>query len=342
MSHAITSTNGFNEMAFVGETPWHGLGQKLALGASLETWEEQAGMKWRVQRSKVRYATQRPEGNEPVVTREWGDRHVLFRSDTQAPLGLVSERYQVVQPRQVLAFFDGVARENGFTLETAGTLNGGRQYWAMAKTPLDFAIAGVDVIRARVLLSTSADGSMATQAKWVEERVVCANTLAIAHGEAGKAVRVKHSTKFDETRILMDMQMMERAWAQHTEEACVLATKRLTRQGALQLLINTIGDNEAFMAACTEHKGDVAKALEAQPNVRQMGEIISLFEGRARGADCITSAGTAWGLVNAATEYYDHVAGRAVDTRLHSAWFGKNDERKTSIYDEALKVAMAG
>ena len=57
MSHEITMTNGAAEMAYVGATPWHGLGNELAAGASIEEWQVAAGMAWKIKRSFVRYAT---------------------------------------------------------------------------------------------------------------------------------------------------------------------------------------------------------------------------------------------------------------------------------------------
>lgn len=332
MSHNITNVNGQNEMAFVGELPWHGLGQKLTADASLETWAREAGMAWKVQRSKVRYETDRA-GSAPRV---WDDRHVLFRSDTKAPLGLVSDRYQIVQPLDVLKFFADVAERNHLRLETAGTLGGGAKYWAMAKLDQELKIAGVDRLKFYVLLATSCDGSMNTVGKLTSTRVVCANTLHVALGEAGDAVRVRHSSKFDADAVRVDLGLVKEAIDEFETTAAQLATKRLTKQAAVSVLVSAIGDAEAFRVAL-DKKG-AAKAFEEQPNARVMAEILELYDGRALGSDLITSAGTAWGLVNAATQYFDHAAGRAQDSRLQSAWFGGNANRKQAIVAEALAL----
>lgn len=337
MAHAISfGMNGAAEMAFVGETPWHGLGARLQEGADLDTWAHAAGMEWKVQRSKVRYATATEQ--DITAMQEWPDRHVLFRSDSKAPLGVVSDGYKIVQPRQVLEFFAHVAEENKIQLHTAGVLNGGRQYWALAKTGQDFKLAGIDRVAGYVLLATSADGSLATTAKPTTVRVVCSNTLAMSMGDGHKAIRVKHSTHFNAQQVRIDLGMMGEGLAEFEQTAARLASKRLTKQAALQVLIRSIGDAEAFAEAFKEQQ-DFTLALAGQPNVRQMGEIIALFDGKGRGAQSITSAGTAWGLVNAATEYYDHFAGRGPDSRLQSAWFGVNDSRKSTILAEAIAEA---
>ena len=100
MAHELTiRKSGTAEMAYAGDTPWHGLGQQLAEGAPIETWLTAAGMDWRIQRSKVRYSTARDDAEGSQV---WDDQHVLFRSDTKAPLGIVSDGYKAVQPREVV------------------------------------------------------------------------------------------------------------------------------------------------------------------------------------------------------------------------------------------------
>ena len=83
--------NGKAEMAYVGETPWHGLGNVLKPGASLNTWIKEAGMDWSVDRHAVQFTV-----NNKLQT--WDDNHVLYRSDSRKPLAVVSDGYQIVQP----------------------------------------------------------------------------------------------------------------------------------------------------------------------------------------------------------------------------------------------------
>ena len=73
--------------------------------------------------------------------------------------------------------------------------------------------------------------------------------------------------------------------------------------------------------------------------MRPMADFIRLFDGDARGADLPSARGTAWGLVNAATEYTDHEAGRTPNSRLNSAWFGTGAARKAAIFEKALIMA---
>ena len=104
MAHELTiRADKTVEMAYVGSTPWNGLGAKLEEHAPISEWTKAAGMDWRVQRAKIRYATERTQN--PSQWSSVDDKHVLMRSDTKAPLGIVSNKYKVVQPAAVLEFF---------------------------------------------------------------------------------------------------------------------------------------------------------------------------------------------------------------------------------------------
>ena len=118
-------------MAYAGEKPWHGLGNKLAPRQSIDTWKQQAGMDWEIEASEVRYIS----GNNHVgVINAFPEQKVLYRSDTKAPLAVVSKRFQVVQPGEILEFYRDLTACNGFELETAGVLREGRKFWALART----------------------------------------------------------------------------------------------------------------------------------------------------------------------------------------------------------------
>ncbi len=98
--------------------------------------------------------------------------------------------------------------------------------------------------------------------------------------------------------------------------------------------MDAFGDPDQF--AIDNAKDGAEKAFEKQPYAKVMAEVMKKFQGEGRGADLLSSKGTAWGLVNAATEYFDHDAGRIQDRRLANAWFGKNKVKKESLIEIAL------
>ena len=174
MSHLIET------MAYTGQTPWHQLGHALPKKQSIDVWAQAAGMQWKIQETPVRYLA---TGDADAVygeALEFPEQKVLYRSDTNAALSVVSQRYKVVQPQEVLEFYRDLSEVAGFELETAGVLKAGRRFWALARTGKSACLKGNDVVHSYLLLATSCDGTLATMAIPTSVRVVCNNTLAIA------------------------------------------------------------------------------------------------------------------------------------------------------------------
>jgi len=164
MAHELTiRADGRAEFAYTGAAAWHGLGQELPAGAPLETWRTAAGMDWTIRRSVARFFADEDTRADCFELCEVPGETVLFRSDTRAPLGIVSPDYEIVQPAQVLEFFRDLVAQHGMTLESAGTLFGGRRFFALAKLG-EQTIVGADNVGGYLLLCTSADGTMATEA----------------------------------------------------------------------------------------------------------------------------------------------------------------------------------
>ncbi len=184
-------------MAFTGATPWHGLGNHLSEQQPIHIWLKEAGMDWTIEQSDVLFNAD----NSALHIRPYADSKVLFRSDSLTPLSVVSNRYKVVQPHEVLNFYKDLVSAGGFELETAGVLKGGRKLWALAKTGHEARIKGNDRIKAYLLLATSCDGTLCTTAQFTSVRVVCNNTLQMATKQSAGAVKVPHSTKFDPQQV---------------------------------------------------------------------------------------------------------------------------------------------
>ena len=105
MAHMIDTTTGTAAIAYAGKTPWHGLGQALSADADITTWTHEAGLAYDVLESPVLFRT--AAASEPEAFK---GRKVLHRSDTGAPLAVVSDGYHVVQPAEVMGFFDNLVK----------------------------------------------------------------------------------------------------------------------------------------------------------------------------------------------------------------------------------------
>lgn len=321
MAHELTTReSGLVEFAYNAAhgQAWHGLGQAVAEAdvRDVDVWRAQAGLDWKVSRSRVRFG-------DGLNQRVWDDHHVLFRSDTKAPLGVVSSAYKVVQPRQVVEFFRDLVEAGGLTLSAMGSLQGGRRFWATAQIGEAAPVSVKDKIGGYVLLSTSADGSLATEARLTTVRVVCANTLAMARGEGKAAFRLSHRSVFDADRIKADMKLNQDAWLAFRRSVTKLANVEVARGEAEQLVARILAGSK-----------EQAAIEKVQASSRGYQKILDLFQGQGKGATLDGVYGTRWGLLNAVTEYTDHhVASRTAENRFISAQWGPNADLKSAAFD---------
>ena len=316
MAHEIQT------MAYVDALPWHGLGNKLTPNQPIEVWQNEAGMDWRINETEVLYSV---SGGDGLHLKSNPDNKVLFRSDTHSPLSVVSKRYKVVQPHDVLEFYRDLVSVGGFELETAGVLKGGKKLWALAKTGQETLLRGNDRVKAYLLLATSCDGSLCTTAQFTSVRVVCNNTLQLAVGDSGGAVKVPHSTEFDPQQVKQTLGLGLSSWESFVMDMRQLADRKINKFEAMNFLINVLGDRSA--------------PLNEQPNAKAIQNVFTLYSGEGTGSQLESASGTAFGLLNGVTEFVDrHRRARSADHRLDSAWFGPGAAIKDKAYQEALKM----
>ena len=333
MAHQIET------MAYVGATPWHGLGNQLTQQQPIEVWAQQAGMDWRIESSNVSYMAQNERGQSIIMP--YDEQRVLYRSDTHAPLSVVSQRYQEVQPAEILEFYRDLTEQSGFALETAGVLKGGKKFWALARTGQTTALKGKDVSNGYVLLATACDGTLATTAQFTSIRVVCNNTLAIALNEVkGKSshatsaigtptnsgiVKVPHNTKFDAALVKQQLGISVSAWDEYIYRLNLLSDRKVKAVEVDRFLWSV------FNEGSSQGGGSF--------NERAMNKCKTLFEGHGRGATLASARGTAFGLLNSITEFIDHERrARSTDHRLDSAWFGTGASIKQRALDLSLSM----
>lgn len=341
MAHQI------EQIAYVGETPWHGLGNQLSPNQSLEVWAQQAGMDWRIESSNVSYMAQNERDQSIIMPFE--EQRVLYRSDTHAPLSVVSQRYQEVQPKEILEFYRDLTEQSGFELETAGVLKGGKKFWALARTGQSTALKGKDVSNGYILLATACDGTLATTAQFTSIRVVCNNTLAIAlRGQSSSAgvVKVPHSTKFDAEKVKQQLGISVRAWDEHMYEMKQLTQRKVSQQEAkayFDAVFNnstmSISDPEENIIQFYRNVAQQTQEKKPEPNGRAMNKALEMFNGQGRGADLSSAKDTAYGLLCSITEFVDHERrAMSTDHRLDSAWFGAGAGLKQRGLEQALSL----
>ena len=168
-------------MFSVRETPWHGLGRIVMDAPASREALELAGLDWQVESRNI-YS-----GTGAMIP---GYR-ANVRSTDEAVLGVVSDRYRIVQNEEAFQFTDDLLGE-GVTYETAGSLQGGKKVWMLAKLPEKYIIAG-DEVTPYLVFFNSHDGSSGVKVAMTPVRVVCQNTLNLALGTAKRIWTARHT-----------------------------------------------------------------------------------------------------------------------------------------------------
>jgi len=317
-------------MAYVGETPWHGLGNQLLPKQSIEVWAKQAGMGWNIESAEVRFVAGVTGATGSLgAIHAFPEQRVLYRSDTKAPLSVVSSRYQIVQPREILEFYRDLTEVGGFELETAGVLKEGKKLWALARTGQSATLKGRDTVNGYLLLATACDGSLATTAQFTSVRVVCNNTLAIALSDGTGTVKVPHRSQFDAQAVKRQLGIAVSSWDAFMVRMKALSERKVSDAVAEKFLRRVL----TYSSTNTAERDAVAV------NERAMKAVGQLYAGQGMGAGLSSASGTAWGLLNAVTEYCDHHRrARSEDHRRDAAWFGAGATLKQKAWDEAMKL----
>ena len=320
MAHELVVVNGKAAMAFVGETPWHGLGQELTDNASIETWKQEAGFDWDINSSPVQYKVGDGSFN-------FNGKTVLHRSDNGAPLSIVSNDYKIVQPAEVLEFFRDLVGAAGMKLNTAGVLFGGRRFWAMAETNNWGVLNGNDAIKGNLLLTTSCDLSTPSIATFCAERVVCNNTLRVALDENNSGrVRVSHSRQFDQKEIKAKLGLINESWETFMEKCTNLSQYEISVKKANDFVFDLVSDKNR---AVDKQKYSVEDTMVSIMNKFKNG---MGNEGK-----------TMWDVVNAVTEHYGTEMGRvkSADVKLWNNFYGKDANVKDLAFDKAVDYIAA-
>lgn len=168
-------------MFYTREAPWHGLGTKVLEAPDSRNALVSAGLDWNVIQEPIYTgAGETVEGYKANI-----------RDIDRKVLGVVTERYRVVQNHEAFAFTDSLLKE-GVRYETAGSLQGGRRIWLLAHMPHEYMISG-ERFSPYLLFSSTHDGSGAVKVALTPIRVICQNTLNLALSTAKRSWSMMHT-----------------------------------------------------------------------------------------------------------------------------------------------------
>lgn len=213
-------------MFYTRTAPWHGLGVRVEEVLGSKEALIQAGLDWKVEQTDVYAASgERISGYKANI-----------RDIDRSVLGIVGDRYKIVQNEEAFAFTDGLLGE-GVKYETAGSLAGGKIVWMLAKLPEKYIISG-DAIEPYLVFCNSHDGSGAIRVAMTPVRVVCQNTLNLALKGASRVWSARHTgnvmSRMDEARETL--QLANAYMSQLGRSINELQAKKLTDKKVLAMI----------------------------------------------------------------------------------------------------------
>lgn len=330
MSHLVYHIGDEQSMAFVGLTPWHGLGQELDPDSPLEVWEKKAHLDWHVAEAPVQFEI--PGGfRDAMIPAGMENRKVLYRTDNAEPLSIVGTGYKVVQPIEILEFYRDLIHHHNFKMETAGSLDDGRRVWALAKMGDGFTLPGSDVVQPYCLLMTSYDTSLATTLMFTSVRVVCNNTLEWAYaGSDDSTIKIPHYDTFDPAAIKLEAGLIDDSWYQYSKVCAEMSRYTMPSVEAHKFFSKIVFDAEQLRSMPWDSLPAVQ--LKAHAEITK-----GYLEGR--GAEIKAAYNTLWGALNAVTEYVDHnKPARSTNNRFKATISGAGRAMKRKAWNLATKL----
>jgi len=313
MAHDLETQNGVASFASFREPAWHGLGTVFTEEKTTSEMLALANLsKWNVRLEDLTVPTH--------LSSDKNYQYVLRTNPTDTTqtdiLGVVGERYHVMQNEDLFSFGDNIL-DGGGRWETAGSIKGGRVvFGALAlerETILD--PSGVaDKVKTYLLINTSHDGSIAIQASITPVRVVCANTLNLALGSIKKKNGIKQSFKIRHTQTASGKVAIARqtlGMANSYMDAFDIMAKAM-----IEKEVNAKQFNDIVLAAYAKPETDAKGSLKKWEN--KIDSINDIYTGEFNGM----IAGSAWGAFNALTErldWYRSARGGSNESMLASA-----------------------
>jgi len=309
-------------MAYAGELPWHGLGEKVSNDLTPAQMMQKAGVDWEVHEVESFI-----EFNG--VRKSTGQKSLVRGTDGKI-LTNVGEDWKPVQNQTAFEFFSEYVLAGDMEMHTAGSLKGGQVVWALAKVKESFDLFGGDQVDSFMLFSNPHQYGKAIDIRFTPIRVVCNNTLTMSlNMKSDRAIKVGHRTTFDADSVKVTLGIAHEKFAKYKEMAEFLGSRKVTAESLLQYY-----DNVFPLSSGLEKRKELTKDTLSR-SARQAFDVLETQPG-AQYAE-----GTWWQAFNSVTYITDHVQGRNAENRLHSQWYGSNQARKVQAAELAVKMALA-
>lgn len=288
---------------------------------------------------------------EGKIYRELLGHYATYRVDTSMPLGLVKEKYEVVQNIDAFKFFDDAIGKDMARWDKAGILNGGRKIYLSAKLPVETKV-GEDKIDNYLVFSNSHDGTSSVNIMFTPIRVICTNMLNSALKSADSYIRIRH-TESAKKKLQRGAEILRIACEHATtvqeyynsllkvnmsdkEVMEYLANLQLTEKER-ELLLNYDNQNGYKKLILKDYRTMEVTGVSQ----RKVNMIANMFDYYCDGIGQKHIAGTAWGAYNAVTGFYCNVANLEGEKRVESILYGGANSNMIKALNAANDFAYA-
>ena len=319
-------------MAYAGETPWHGLGTKVSNDLSVDEMLKQSGLDWKVEALPVVGITATGEQIK-------SDHKMLVRDTDKKQLTMITDKWNPVQNQEAFDFFREFTDTGSMEMHTAGSLQGGRWVWVLAKVSESFELFGGDKVDSYLLFSNPHIYGRGVEIRFTPTRVVCNNTLNLSLGSStDNKVRLNHRSEFDADMVKETLGIAKEKMAKYKEMAKFLGSKSYKKEIVAEYMKDvfpgyakpahwseidspkTLSDAQVASLGLSRNAQGALDILETQPGANY-------------------APGSWWNAYNAVTYMTDHVIGRNQESRLTSSWYGLNKSVKVKALEKAVKLA---
>lgn len=339
MAHEIKESDKFAEVQSGGKRAWHGLGVEIPDGLSAEDAFVKVGLGWRTTLAPV-FATLDVVGPNGIESKriELPDQRAHVRTDTQEVLGVVSDKYQVLENIDLARFADSLAgADAAISVETCGSLHSGRRVFACVKLPEVVKATADDVLEQYVLVSNGHGGFASFNCYPTSVRVVCANTLRWSEKDAARGLSFIHLGGDMEERQKLARTALGIARAetkQFEEQVQALVRSNVTVANVRKMYLGIY--DSCFGKIDGSATGETRDKLEAKRAEVIEKWVANLDDERQKVKGIV---GTKWAAYNAVSQWCDHERGFAEDgsvARVSSNVFGVSQKDKLTAFRKIL------
>lgn len=304
-------------------TPWEGVGHKVSIGDDLLAAMEEANVNFNVEIRQGYFLNDEGEGDNYTNYKVAENHFYIVRTDIPAALGACKSRFRVLQNTNAFRFFEPLIADGTCTIDTIGCFGLGQKVWMLAElSGQRFQVIEDDTVSFYLLLVNAHDGSTQVMVGIIPIRVWCSNMFSMLSHNLS-VVKFKHigepERKLEEVfESIRDQISGIRGFIQKLKG---LTTK-----------YPSADDLEVYFKKVFNLPENLS--TQAENKLKQLKELFVLGQGNQH----VGVRGTWYAAYNAVSEYLNYTAGRSVETRLHSLWFGNNNE----INKIALTLALEG